>query len=564
MKLNPLPIASPFAMLILVAMLVSSLLLPAIAPVLVSAQPVCNTGADDPAVNTNTADCNSAVDITELAAYLKEWHACGECMTDMSEAVEAFYFSEPCVPACSGKNCGDDGCGRLCGECGEGYLCNDAQQCEEIIILMTNNLSQFGITWGFNREYQYGQFANNDYWVVGPLILTEINVTPIGGNPSTPSEGRNGLTINPGTGSDETTHAYDDRAAGYDFRLLPELPLKVGINSSIVSTISLGEEASNGQPREPKLHTAAVLTVLESPPPDDSFRPPYVGTDKPLYSSLNLRTDLLKNLPKVANTPTVASLESSFGRVWLDHQNGWSGKAIHPVNNMPEYGRDMAQKIGEATLILNLDPSKLDRSKKTLLIRLVQLGIDLAGIADNGGSWAPEAGYQVGRKWPILFAGLMLDDSHLKGVGEWETVFQEDVQTFYVEKTSTGTYNYGHGGYDEDDVGLPEWGIKHTTEPVHDEKRWDASYREVNGVANVGSVLAAHLMGAKELWRHNALFDYEDRWWNITGETISITPFIRAMWRTYRAEHGCVWTPYDEDDIHSHGYFDCVLCKYCS
>jgi hypothetical protein len=36
-----------------------------------------------------------------------------------------------CVPACDGKECGDDGCGGSCGECGEGLICGEAGLCEE-------------------------------------------------------------------------------------------------------------------------------------------------------------------------------------------------------------------------------------------------------------------------------------------------------------------------------------------------------------------------------------------------------------------------------------------------
>ena len=35
----------------------------------------------------------------------------------------------PCVPACDGKACGDDGCGGSCGACPPGVVCNDLGQC---------------------------------------------------------------------------------------------------------------------------------------------------------------------------------------------------------------------------------------------------------------------------------------------------------------------------------------------------------------------------------------------------------------------------------------------------
>lgn len=36
-----------------------------------------------------------------------------------------------------------------------------------------DTISQYGITWIFDQDYEYGQFANGDYWVVGPAHLVE-------------------------------------------------------------------------------------------------------------------------------------------------------------------------------------------------------------------------------------------------------------------------------------------------------------------------------------------------------------------------------------------------------
>lgn len=35
-----------------------------------------------------------------------------------------------CIPSCSGRDCGDDGCGGVCGTCGEGTACSPAGTCE--------------------------------------------------------------------------------------------------------------------------------------------------------------------------------------------------------------------------------------------------------------------------------------------------------------------------------------------------------------------------------------------------------------------------------------------------
>ena len=54
-------------------------------------------------------------------------------------------------------------------------------------------ISQFGITWTFNRDYPVGQFANGDWWVVGPVTITGISPR------STTINGRtmNGRMVNP-------------------------------------------------------------------------------------------------------------------------------------------------------------------------------------------------------------------------------------------------------------------------------------------------------------------------------------------------------------------------------
>ena len=40
----------------------------------------------------------------------------------------------------------------------------------------TTNITQYNITWYFSEPVQYGQFANGDYWVIGPVTIT--NITP--------------------------------------------------------------------------------------------------------------------------------------------------------------------------------------------------------------------------------------------------------------------------------------------------------------------------------------------------------------------------------------------------
>ena len=213
---------------------------------------------------------------------------------------------------------------------------------------------------------------------------------------------------------------------------------------------------------------------------------------------------------------------------------------------MEDYGRDIADQVGVAALMLHLNSS--NAQKRTLLIRLVQIGIDNYGVIDDGGqlNWQSSAGGMSGRKWPILFAGLMLGDPVMSQIGFDPNVeFGEDGQTFVVEETSPGVYNNGYGNYNASFVGLPEWGTAHTWKPWDDKSAWSgpsADPYRICCTANAwwGQLLAAYIMGAKPLWNHDVLFDYQERYYTenvsrgITGWELFWNDFHKEMWQRYR------------------------------
>lgn len=433
---------------------------------------------------------------------------------------------------------------------------------------LSSQISQHGITWTFDKAYRAGRFINGDWWVQGPVTM--INISPA----STVSGARtiNGSMINPSPqngnhqGYDSAMYANEYEAARNAARpnqnsLSAANPLTLPVNSSLISTISIAAEANR-----PQLKTAAILTVLAAPPPAGSFRPPYCGTDKTTrYNISQLNYSLLQSLTPTASTPTLAAVERYFERPWIDHIPGWSAGYQHPEDNMPNYGREIATQVGIGALMLHLNFSNDD--KRTLLIRYIQLGIDLYGIIQNGGinNWEPDGGHASGRKWPILFAGLMLDDAKMKAIGQKSGIylysgsygpgnpppdyihFGEDGQTFYVTQADVDrehTVNWeGIIGkaYLTSDIGMPEWGIRHSTDPGIDNKDWTASYRQCcTAHAWPGFVLAAHMMNVKSLWNYPALFDYQDRY--MTTETPHQwmrcwDRFTEDMWDTYRADY---------------------------
>ncbi len=150
----------------------------------------------------------------------------------------------------------------------------------------TDSISQHGITWTFDKEYEYGQFVNGDYWVVGPVTIVDIDPA------STDIDGRvmNGSMINPNgdndrSGSDKSnTHGFDSLASGFESSLnvarpggedlSASNPLVIGADASLVSSKSFVDDRGTG----PQLEDFAVLTVLSEAPPANSFRPAYASS----------------------------------------------------------------------------------------------------------------------------------------------------------------------------------------------------------------------------------------------------------------------------------------------
>jgi len=430
------------------------------------------------------------------------------------------------------------------------------------------SITQHGITWAFDKDVKTGTFANGDHWVVGPVNVIGIT-TDLHAEGFTSEPGEDGSMVNPGV---DNRQGYNKRLSSYDESLNAGLaggdpisaknPLALPAGSSLVSTVSWlyrsEGDAEPGAPRfnkgtntpRPIVRTGAVLTVLPESPPEGSFRPPYSGTDKTIkFQVKDLDLTKLKNLEPTGSDPNPETLAGQILRPWIDHVYEYLGAFVHPSENMPSYGRDMAAVINHAALVLNLDFAQLPGGydKKDLLIPFVQMGIDFAGIADAGGGWPANGGHHMGRKLPIFVAGIVLNDPHLSSVGQWETRFQEDEQTFIVTQDDVDRSNSGQwkpdarGGnpepYTPEDIGLAEWGIRHAKDPLMDNREWNAPYRAINNASIPGFALAARILDKEDAWNHSALFAYADRVMEkgefATGANYP-SPFLIALWNYYK------------------------------
>lgn len=390
-------------------------------------------------------------------------------------------------------------------------------------VIYRSSVSQYGITWTFDRAYPSGQFANGDYWVLGPVQI--VMMTP----PAT--SGRNGWMVNP-VGF---TQGYDNRtqlngaSPVYNAALQPRLPYVANPGSSVIKAISVDPTLATCRPC---LKTAAVLTVVGSVPPENgrsTFRPPYFGTAKPMISTASMRLDLLPSLvPPQSEGPieSLSALTDRFKRVQLDHVlPTWLGDNMHPADNMPNYGASIGRDTGDAALRLMLnEPLK---TKLPAVITYVQYGIDTYYTLLGGMKWLGEGGHGNGRKLPITFAAVLLDDPAMKRAvseGPATKSFGEDDQVYFSSRANGGSGQVLWGA----ECTEAQYWTKITTNNGRRDCRDPYGYVDGGG-AEIGqayqfcctskewkgTALALHLMpGLGVVWNNPYFMLYVDRWVN--------------------------------------------------
>ena len=417
---------------------------------------------------------------------------------------------------------------------------------------LTDSIFQYGITWRFNKKVAVGKFITGDHYVVGPVTVTSITPAPEGG--------RNGSMLN---GPTSFQSGYDSRTIEYSAELTVKPPVQLRVGQSLISSISLKDDeldrppvlARHGQPQT-YLRSAAVLTCMAAPVPPDAFRPSYSDTTNAIYRASDLNRELLPSLPRVASTPDPATWERIFERPWIDHTRGWGNRQTHPTDNMPEYSRETSRGVSVVSLMLMVDFTPAE--KEGLLLSLVQYGIDLWGAARAGGGWHAEGGYGNGRKWPIIFAGILLGDEKMQrpNASVPGIRFGEDDQTVYGQGwTGAKAIFAGHTGSD----GKGDRGPYEHLPPAQwpgPKKTQSESYRRCcTSISWVGTALAARIMDAQKQWDHDPYFDYVDRWMTEddsvfleeikkqTGSDLSSQPqgmtwdpFVDEMWAKYRTK----------------------------
>ena len=425
------------------------------------------------------------------------------------------------------------------------------------------SVSQHGIAWTFERPAPVGRFANGDWYVVGPVTVAAIDPRPLYGAEIPRREldridkerpeaqrVRNGFMVNPPAAM---RVAYDSGVRNwFDPSLVQKLPVTLQPGDSLVSTISmpkglvlraqLRNEIERGVGDSSPIRTAAVLTCVSDPQPPDAFRPAFSGRSKRIYLARDLRRALL---PRAARTASAPPLE----RFVRFTQRPWVGTCFfgfeEPVENMPQYGLEYGRVVGLSALLLasDIEPER----KEPLLLNLVQIGIDLAGMIRSGHpGWTAWGGHGSGRKLPIVFAGLLLGDDELAHVHRSfpKVSFGEDEGTAYGDAwTGAKVVFAGHSGIDAaTGAGRSRgkgWGPYEHLPPSEwtEGAKVSESYRRCcTSVGWIAQALALRLLGAEEAWGHDAFFDYADRWMHEDDGA-----FVKAIREATGADHDKEW-----------------------
>ena len=337
---------------------------------------------------------------------------------------------------------------------------------------------------------QYGQYENGNYWIVGPVTLNDV-------------VGADGGMINPRSDESMGFGPRPEIEKGWSYSAANDITQNYPIAVSTGESIVMAQTQVFNFPDQARIRDLRVAHVVDTIPWDDSFSPPYTGSTKYDYTWRDVDEAALnlQNYPLVGVSPDIDAIIAQFDHPWYDAKRGWSARFIHPEGNMPDYGREMAGWTHRAAAMLHFDyPIE---KKRTLLKRLIQLGLDYIGCRESHATdelWFADGGHPQGRKLPILIAGIALQNQtfidYCGGVGRW--AFGEDEQTYFIGTPGPTTAHWAVTPDRRDGVTLSDWG---------------QSYQQCC-TAKVwwGSVFFCREGGHVAAYNHDQFFWYMDRY----------------------------------------------------
>lgn len=444
-----------------------------------------------------------------------------------------------------------------------------------------SSVTQYGITWTFAAPRPAGQYANGDWWVIGPVTISStspasavISGTYVDG---TAYSGRktHGMMVNPGNRSFATggLKANNANNANQGWDSLPPkagyaggtsaqytdawnvdpgntgVPLTV-TTGSLVKVISQTNPANINTAGQAILTDMAVLTVTDEIPPYDALRPGIAWTDKRhIFRMKHFDLSVFQNFAPTATAPTAAAAAALVARMFeVSQPDAINSRNIHATNNHPEYGREIAANVSTAALALHLNFTEAE--KRQILYGLGQIGVDCWARAFEG-AFVP--GYGGGNTWKkvplVMIAAALGSKAAAASMVQYADktlnhVFAEDRHVFRVTATDVAIPRYTADGrprtaYARYMIGSAEWSESPIEQPNRGGSNWNATYRDVAWGKMMGGSLAVQLTtGAQTLWNSAEFFTYTDNAWDRYSEFLAPTNqpglFHQEMWAAHK------------------------------
>ena len=343
------------------------------------------------------------------------------------------------------------------------------------------------------------------------------------------------------------------------------ITLAAGVNESFCKFVTVEDAPAAARKVTTEVHT---VTVVATAPDAGAIRPGFSAPSK--VSRLNVTDIDFDLLPSLTLPESAISTDAARAvlrmRRFVERGNARVTQHLQP-DGLPTYGRDYAERIGAAALVMCGDISSA--IKEELAIGFVTLAEDICAALDQGVRWQWVGGLGAnhpGFLLPVVMAAAMTGDEKFLFWAEAQEWSAEKRQTFYldaddIERNSTAPEANRYTA--EIHLGMPEYNIQPLdanrpaggprTKPLS--KDIDASYRRPNWNCYVPQALAMRLVpGAIAAMNHPAFFDYCDRvmdrsFTNEPGSPVgaarsgnnAVSTFTAAMWDSYRASTGAIW-----------------------
>lgn len=192
---------------------------------------------------------------------------------------------------------------------------------------------------------------------------------------------------------------------------------------------------------------------------------------------------------------------------------------------MPDYGSDIASRNAAGALRLMLSDNVSERREP--LIHYVQYGIDLYHMMLGGVTWEPGGGHGEGRKLPVTFAAVMLDDAVMQAdvSGSATPAFGEGGGMYFSERAGTALFGQTWSSAESYWTNLV---FDTGSRTIPDPYGWIDGGHEPGGsyqfccTAMCWKATAAALILFPELravWNHELFLDYVTRWVNFGAWT---------------------------------------------